>query len=30
MFFAPFVKNRMKFEEFSETEKSFVEGYIQV
>jgi len=30
MFFAPFVKNRMKSEEFSEDEKNFVDGYIQV
>lgn len=30
MFFAPFVKNRIKSEEFSEDEISFINGYIQV
>jgi hypothetical protein len=31
MFFAPFIKNRIKkSEDFSEDEKNFVYGYIQV
>ena len=30
MFFAPFVKNRIKSEEFSEDEISFIYGYVQV
>jgi len=30
MFFAPFVKNRIKSEEFSEDEISFINGYVQV
>lgn len=30
MFFAPFVKNRIKSEEFSEYEINFINGYIQV
>lgn len=30
MFFAPFVKSRIKSEEFSEEEKNFIYGYIQV
>ena len=30
MFFAPFVKNRIKSEEFSEDEINFINGYVQV
>ena len=30
MFFAPFVKNRIKSEEFSEDEISFINGYVKV
>ena len=30
MFFAPFVKNRIRSEEFSEDEKNFIHGYIQI
>ena len=30
MFFAPFVKSRIKSEEFSEYEKIFIDGYIQI
>lgn len=30
LFFSPFVKNRIKSEEFSEYEKSFINGYIKI
>ena len=30
LFFAPFVKNRINFEDFSDTEKNFVYWYVQV
>ena len=30
MFFSPFVRDRIKSEEFSEDEKNFINGYIKI
>lgn len=30
MFFSPFIKNKLKYEEFSENEKIFIDGYVKI